>query len=65
MLSLFGVEIEVVAEGATYIRIMLAGSVTEAFWLMTFSIMQASGDSMTPMKISMSGTSAGSGPRTW
>ena len=53
ILNLFGLESDVVAEGAAYIRIVLAGWVAMSFWLMTFSIMQASGDAVTPMKISI------------
>jgi putative MATE family efflux protein len=53
ILSLFGLEVNAVAEGATYLRIALAGWVTEALWMMSFSMMQASGDSVTPMKIAI------------
>ncbi len=53
ILGLFGLEPDVIAEGATYMRVILAGWVAMSFWLMTFSIMQASGDAVTPMKISI------------
>ena len=53
ILSLFGLEEDVVVEGAAYMRIILAGWVAMSFWLMTMSIMQASGDVMTPMWISI------------
>jgi len=53
MLSLFGLEADVVAEGAAYMRIMFAGSLATSFWMMGEGIMQASGDAVTPMKISI------------
>jgi len=53
VLNLFGLEADVVAEGAAYMRMTFAGWVTMSFWLMSFSIMQASGDTVTPMKISI------------
>ena len=53
LLSLFGLEADVVAEGAVYMRIMFAGWVVMSFWMMAYSIMQASGDSITPMKITI------------
>jgi len=54
ILNLFGLEPDVVTEGAVYVRIILAGWVAMSFWLMSFSIMEASGDTITPMKISIS-----------
>jgi len=51
ILSLFGVGADVVAEGADYMRIMFIGSAAMSFRLMADGIMQASGDTMTPMKI--------------
>jgi putative MATE family efflux protein len=51
--SLFGLEADAFAEGVAYLRIVLAGWVTEAFWITGFSIMQASGDSITPMKVAI------------
>ena len=53
ILSLFGLEADVVTEGAAYMRIMFAGWAAMSFWMMAYSIMQASGDSMTPMKITI------------
>jgi putative MATE family efflux protein len=53
MLLLLGVETGVVAEGAAYLRIQLVGMVTMSFVMMAQSIMQASGDSVTPMYISI------------
>ena len=53
ILSLLGVEADVVAEGAAYMRIQLVGMVTMNSLLVAQSIMQASGDTITPMKISV------------
>ena len=46
--GLFGLEADAVAEGVVYLHIVLAGWITEAFWITSFSVMQASGDSVTP-----------------
>ena len=54
ILALFGLEADVIAEGAAYMRIMFAGWVVMPVWMMAFSIMQASGDTVTPMKITAS-----------
>ena len=54
LLTLMGIEAEVVSEGAAYLRILLVGSLAMSFRMMTEGIMQASGDSMTPMKIAVS-----------
>jgi putative MATE family efflux protein len=51
--DLFGLEVDTVAEGVKYLRIILIGWVTEAFWITSFSVMQASGDTVTPMKIAI------------
>ena len=52
VLTLMGFAPDVVALGADYMRIMFGlGSVTVAFWYMGYSIMQASGDAMTPLWI--------------
>ena len=53
ILVLLGVEADVVAEGAAYLRIMFVGSVAMSFRMMAESIMQASGDSVTPMRIAV------------
>jgi len=53
MLTLFGLEPSVVAEGAAYLRIQLIGSVGISLWMMGEGIMQASGDAVTPMKITV------------
>ena len=47
-----GLEPDVIAVGTDYMRIMFGlGSVTVAFWLIGYSIMQASGDAVTPLVI--------------
>ncbi|MBN2060192.1 MAG: MATE family efflux transporter [Deltaproteobacteria bacterium] len=51
--SLFSLDADAVAEGTTYLRIVLAGWSTEAFWMTSFSVMQFSGDTITPMKIAV------------
>ncbi|MFC1948109.1 MATE family efflux transporter [Chloroflexota bacterium] len=53
LMVLFGLEPNVVHEGATYLRIQLAGSLLMAFWIIGEFIMYASGDGKTPMKISI------------
>lgn len=53
LMVLFGLEADVVHEGAAYLRILLAGSILMAFWIIGEFIMYASGDGKTPMKISI------------
>ena len=53
ILSLLGLEADVVAEGAAYMRIMFVGSVVMSFRTMTEGTMQASGDAITPMRIAI------------
>ena len=53
MLQLFGLEASVVVEGTPYLRIMFIGSMAMSFWMMAEGIMQASGDAVTPMKITV------------
>jgi len=53
ILQLFGLEADVVAEGTAYMRTLFAGWIATSLWLMTHSIMRASGDTVTPMKISI------------
>jgi len=53
ILSLFGLEDAVVIEGVAYMRTLFAGSLAMSFWFMGLSIMRASGDSVTPMRISI------------
>jgi putative MATE family efflux protein len=50
LFGLFNLEPAAVAEGVVYLRIILTGWITEALWMTSFSVMQASGDSMTPLK---------------
>jgi len=51
--GLFGLEANAVNEGVIYLRIVLIGSVTESLWMTSFTVMQASGDSVTPMKVAI------------
>lgn len=53
ILILFGLEADVVAQGAAYMRIMFVGSATMSFRQMADGMMQASGDSVTPMRIAI------------
>jgi len=53
ILILLGVEADVVAEGAAYMRTLFAGWTAMSFWVMGLSIMRASGDTVTPMRISI------------
>ena len=53
LMVLFGLEPNVVHEGAIYLRIQLAGSILMTFWIIGEFIMYASGDGKTPMKISI------------
>jgi len=53
ILTLMGVEPDVVVEGVAYMRIMFVGSVFMSFRMMTEGIMQASGDAVTPMRIAI------------
>jgi Na+-driven multidrug efflux pump len=53
IMRIFGLEEDVVSEGAAYMRIMFIGSVAMSFRMMGESAMQASGDAMTPMLASV------------
>jgi len=53
IMRILGVEENVIAEGAAYMRIMFVGSVAMSFRMMAESIMQASGDALTPMASSI------------
>ncbi len=53
MLMLFGLEPDVIAEGAAYMRIMFIGAAAMSFRMITEGIMQASGDTQTPMRITV------------
>lgn len=51
ILILFGLSPDVVNEGAAYLRILFVGSIFMSFRTMAEGAMQASGDTVTPMKI--------------
>jgi putative MATE family efflux protein len=53
MLSLLGAQPDVVALGAPYLRIQFIGMAAMTFRTMTDSVMQASGDTMTPMRLAV------------
>ncbi|MFC2007715.1 MATE family efflux transporter [Chloroflexota bacterium] len=53
ILVLLGLEAEVVVEGAAYMRIAFAGTAVMSFHRMSEGIMQASGDAVSPMRISV------------
>lgn len=53
ILSLIGLEADVVVEGAAYLRIQFVGSAAMSFWMMGEAIMRASGDAVTPMKVTI------------
>jgi putative MATE family efflux protein len=53
ILLLLGLEPDVVAEGAAYMRIMFIGGAGATFRMMAEGIMQASGDSVSPMWVSI------------
>jgi putative MATE family efflux protein len=51
LLHLLGLRAVALDAGVLYLRIVSAGWVTEAMWITSLAVMQASGDSVTPMKI--------------
>ena len=51
ILTLIGVEADVIAEGSVYMRIAFVGMAAMSFRMMAEGIMQASGDAVTPMRI--------------
>lgn len=53
ILTIMGVEADVVTEGASYMRIMFIGAIARSFRMMGEGVMQSSGDAMTPMNISI------------
>lgn len=53
ILRLVGVAPDVIGTGADYLRIQFVGMTAMSFRMMTEGVMQASGDAMTPMKISV------------
>ncbi len=55
ILQLLGVEPEVVTTGAAYMRIQLVGSIFMSMGMLANGVMQASGDTVTPMKLIVTG----------
>jgi putative MATE family efflux protein len=53
ILLLFGLDPEVVSEGAAYMRILFVGMIAMSFRTIAEGIMQASGDTVSPMKITI------------
>ena len=53
ILILMGVEPDVVTKGAAYMRIMFVGGAAMTFRMLAEGIMQASGDTVVPMRISV------------
>ncbi|MFC1954882.1 MATE family efflux transporter [Chloroflexota bacterium] len=53
ILGLLGLKADVAAEGTAYLRIQFVGSVAMSFWVITESVMYASGDGINPMKITI------------
>jgi len=53
ILGLFGLEAKVVAEGVAYMRIIFIGAAAMSFRMMTEGVMQTSGDTQTPMRITV------------
>ena len=53
ILSLFGMQPDVLAEGSTYLQAVLIGTIPISIYMMTEAVMQAAGDTVTPMKISL------------
>ncbi|MFC1495019.1 MATE family efflux transporter [Thermodesulfobacteriota bacterium] len=50
ILRLMGVEKEVLRLGSAYLKVQFCGSVIMGFWMISESVMQSSGDTITPMK---------------
>jgi putative MATE family efflux protein len=53
ILRLFGVQADVVHEGAVYLRIMFVGMITLNLLTFNEGVMQASGDTLMPMRIAL------------
>ncbi len=53
ILSIFGLEADVISEGTAYMRIQFIGTVAMSFRMMSEGVMQASGDTVTPMRITI------------
>lgn len=51
LMGILGVEADVVAEGAAYLRVLFVGMAALSFLIVAEGIMMASGDATTPMKI--------------
>jgi putative MATE family efflux protein len=51
--GLFALQSEAINEGVSYLHIVLTGWLTEAIWITSFSVMQASGDAISPLKIAI------------
>jgi len=51
IMGLFGLETAAVTAGATYVRVYAFAWIPMSIYMMNFNIMQASGDTATPMKI--------------
>jgi putative MATE family efflux protein len=54
ILKMFGVEPQVITEGTAFLRVMFAGWVTMEVLVMGLYVIQASGDTITPLKIEFS-----------
>jgi putative MATE family efflux protein len=53
ILSFLGLQPDVIAEGAAYMRIQFAAAAAMGFWMMAEGIMLASGDAIMPMKVTI------------
>jgi putative MATE family efflux protein len=53
ILSMLGLQPDVVREGAAYMRIQFAAAAAMGFWMMAEGIMLASGDAIMPMKVTL------------
>jgi len=53
LMGILGVEADVVAEGAAYMRILFVGMAALSFLIVAEGIMMASGDAVTPMRIAI------------
>ncbi len=51
IIGLFKLEIDAAAEAVTYLKVYSLCWIPLSFWLMTYGMVQASGDSKTPLKI--------------
>jgi putative MATE family efflux protein len=53
IMGLFRLDAAVIAEGAAYLRVFSLAWIPISFWLMTYGMIQASGDPVSPMKIEL------------